>query len=80
MDQNKRMVLSEMCIKLNIGCGYDPREGFVNIDGRNDLPKVDRVINLSKESLLKYLGWGRLISFWPMILLSITFTGRLSGY
>ena len=44
MDQNKRMVLSEMCIKLNIGCGYDPREGFVNIDGRNDLPKVDRVI------------------------------------
>jgi len=44
MNQNKRMVLSEMCLKLNIGCGYDPREGFVNIDGRNDLPKVDRVI------------------------------------
>jgi len=44
MNQNKRMGLSEMCLKLNIGCGYDPREGFVNIDGRNDLPKVDGVI------------------------------------
>jgi len=58
MNQNKRRVLSEMCIKLNIGCGYDPREGFINIDGRNDLPKVDRVINLSKESLLKYFRVG----------------------
>ena len=58
MDQNKRMVFSEMCLKLNIGCGYDPRDGFINIDGRNDLPKVDRVINLSKESLLKYFRVG----------------------
>lgn len=52
------MVLSETCLKLNIGCGYDPREGFINIDGRNDLPKVDRVINLSKKSLLKYFRAG----------------------
>jgi len=41
-------------LRLNVGCGNDYREGFINIDGRADLPRVDRVINLSKESLLKY--------------------------
>lgn len=54
MNQNKCMVLSEICISLNIGCGNDYREGFINIDGRANLPRVDWVINLSKESLLKY--------------------------
>jgi len=48
----------EKLFKPNIGCGNDPREGFVNIDGRNDLPKVDWVINLSNESLLKYFRVG----------------------
>jgi hypothetical protein len=40
-------------LKLNVGCGNDYREGYINIDGRGDLPRVDRVINLSKKSLLK---------------------------
>lgn len=40
-------------LRLNIGCGNDYREGFINIDGRADLPRIDMVINLSKESLLK---------------------------
>jgi hypothetical protein len=41
-------------IKLNIGCGLDYREGFINIDGRDDLPRVDKVINLSRQSLLDF--------------------------
>lgn len=45
-------------LRLNIGCGNDYREGFINIDGRDDLPKVDLVINLSRESLLKYFKDG----------------------
>ena len=45
-------------LRLNVGCGNDYREGFINIDGRVDLPRVDRVINLSKESLLKYFKEG----------------------
>jgi hypothetical protein len=47
-----------MAIKLNIGCGNDYREGFINIDGRDDLQKVDLVINLGKESLFKYFKEG----------------------
>jgi SAM-dependent methyltransferase len=58
MNQNKRMVFSERSIRLNIGCGNDYREGFINIDGRADLPKIDQVINLSIESLLKYFKEG----------------------
>ena len=49
-----RRSFTEVPIRLNIGCGNDYREGFINIDGRADLPRVDWVINLSKESLLKY--------------------------
>ena len=41
-------------MKLNVGCGTDFREGFVNIDGSDALPNVDRVIDISKESLLTY--------------------------
>ena len=37
--------------KLNIGCGTDYREGFINIDGSATLPKVDLRFNLGKESL-----------------------------
>lgn len=43
-------------MKLNIGCGTDYREGFINIDGSNTLPKVDKVIDISSESLLNHFG------------------------
>ncbi len=45
-------------ILLNVGCGNDYREGFINIDGRDDLPRVDRVIHVSQESLLTYFKAG----------------------
>jgi hypothetical protein len=45
-------------IKLNVGCGLDYREGFINIDGRDDLPRVDQFINLSKKSLLDFFEEG----------------------
>ena len=45
-------------LKLNIGCGTDYREGFVNIDGSNTLPKVDRVIDIARESLLDHFNRG----------------------
>jgi len=38
-------------MKLNIGCGTDYRKGFINVDGSNTLPRVDRIIDLEKESL-----------------------------
>lgn len=38
-------------MKLNIGCGMDYREGFINIDGSGVLPRVDKVIDLSQDSL-----------------------------
>lgn len=41
-------------IKLNVGCGYDYREGFVNIDGCDLLPKVDRIIDFNNDSLLNH--------------------------
>jgi len=41
-------------IKLNVGCGCDYREGFINIDGSDLLPKVDRIVNLSNDSLLNH--------------------------
>lgn len=40
--------------KLNIGCGTDYREGYVNIDGSAELPCVDKVIDLSHEELTRY--------------------------
>ena len=45
-------------IKLNIGCGLDYRDGFINIDGREDLPRIDKIINISKYSLLDYFAVG----------------------
>lgn len=45
-------------VKLNIGCGDDYREGYVNIDGNEALPRVDKIIDLSKESLLSYFSPG----------------------
>ena len=41
-------------LKLNVGCGLDYREGFVNIDGSDVLPKVDKIINLCDDSLLNH--------------------------
>ncbi|HEU5078315.1 MAG TPA: hypothetical protein VFT72_03845 [Opitutaceae bacterium] len=41
-------------MKLNVGCGTDYREGFINIDGSNSLPRVDRIIDISKDSLLAF--------------------------
>lgn len=45
-------------MKLNIGCGYDYREGFVNIDGNPNLPRVDRVIDLSSDRLTHHFDCG----------------------
>lgn len=45
-------------MKLNIGCGTDYRDGFVNIDGSSTLPKVDKVIDISTESLLSHFEAG----------------------
>ena len=39
-------------IKLNVGCGTDYREGFINIDGSSCSFKVDKRIDLCSESLL----------------------------
>lgn len=38
-------------MKLNIGCGTDYRPGFINIDASSELNKVDRIINISVDSL-----------------------------
>lgn len=42
--------------KLNVGCGTDYREGFINIDGSDSLPKVDKIVDISKESLRNHFG------------------------
>ena len=39
-------------MKLNIGCGFDYREGYINIDGNSFLPKVDLVLDLNIDSLV----------------------------
>ena len=36
----------------------DYREGFINIDGRGDLPRVDKVIDMSSSSLLDFFSEG----------------------
>ncbi len=43
-------------MKLNIGCGTDYREGFINIDGSDTLPKVDKIIDISTDSLLSHFN------------------------
>ena len=40
-------------VKLNVGCGSDYKDGFINIDASNSLNRVDKIIDLEKESLLK---------------------------
>ena len=45
-----------MGLKLNIGCGTDYREGFVNVDGSGVLHRVDRVVNLGAERLLDHFA------------------------
>lgn len=41
-------------MKLNVGCGFDYHDNFINIDGSDIIPKVDMVIDLSKHSLLEF--------------------------
>jgi hypothetical protein len=38
-------------IQLNIGCGADYRSGFINIDASGELSRVDRIIDISVDSL-----------------------------
>ena len=45
-------------IKLNIGCGFDYRDGFINIDGSDKLPKVDMIIDFDSHSILEYFSEG----------------------
>lgn len=45
-------------VRLNIGCGTDYREGFVNIDGSPNLPRVDRVIDFGTERLTDHFALG----------------------
>lgn len=44
-------------MKLNIGCGNDYRDGFVNIDG-NEVFSADVRMDVSKESLLSKFASG----------------------
>lgn len=43
-------------IKLNIGSGYDYKEGYINIDGCDKLDKVDKVINFNNDSLTNHFN------------------------
>lgn len=43
-------------IKLNIGCGNDYRNGFVNIDSSSSLAQVDKIIRFPSESLLNHFN------------------------
>lgn len=39
---------------MNVGCGDDYREGYINIDGSDALRRIDKCINLPKEKLSEY--------------------------
>jgi SAM-dependent methyltransferase len=43
--------VSQTPLRLNVGCGFDIRPGYVNIDGSAVLPGVDKVIDLRSERL-----------------------------
>jgi len=43
-------------LSLNVGCGTDYREGFVNIDGSDVLPRVDQVIDFNSAKLSDHFG------------------------
>lgn len=47
-----------MVKKLNIGCGDDYRDGFINVDGSDTLKKVDKIIKIPNEKLSNALGCG----------------------
>ena len=40
--------------KLNVGCGVDYRDGFINIDGSDRLPRVDLVLDFSRDELTSH--------------------------
>lgn len=46
--------------KLNIGCGTDYKDGFINIDGSDVLSKVDKVIDIGKTGLLEHFSPGEI--------------------
>src|SRR5690606_29621314 len=50
---------TETPAQLNIGCGFDYREDFINIDGNATLPRVDLVLDLPHQSLVDHFGPGR---------------------
>lgn len=45
-------------MKLNVGCGTDYRENFCNIDASDSLLRVDKIIDISSESLLNHFNEG----------------------
>ncbi len=48
----------EKPVRLNLGSGADYREGFINIDGIPELPRVDKIIDLSRDSLISHFAPG----------------------
>ena len=42
-------------MNLNLGCGTDYRDGFINIDGSSKV-KCDKIIDISKEPLVNHFG------------------------
>jgi predicted SAM-dependent methyltransferase len=50
--------VSDGGVRINVGCGSDYRDGFVNIDGNPNLPRVDLVLDLPRESLRGQFGPG----------------------
>jgi hypothetical protein len=45
-------------MRLNVGCGDDYREGFVNIDGSDALSRVDMVLDMPREMLSSHFAEG----------------------
>ena len=44
--------------RLNVGCGLDYRDGFVNVDGNAQLAKVDHVVEIRPGALLRIFPAG----------------------
>jgi predicted SAM-dependent methyltransferase len=47
MSSNKGRIIKSKFKKLNIGCGYNKKEGFVNIDKAKEV-KPDEIVNIEK--------------------------------
>jgi hypothetical protein len=45
-------------LKINLGCGTDYHEGWLNIDGSSTLPRVDKVLEVPREPLHESVGTG----------------------